>query len=175
MTNSVYIATSLDGYIATTNGGLEWLNSFPNPSDSDYGYHEFMDRVDALVMGRKTFDIVAALTPWPYTKKVFVLSGSLKEVPAVLVDQVEIVNGDISTVVKKLNTRGYHNLYIDGGQTIQAFLRKNLIDELIISKIPLILGEGIPLFSPQDQPLKFEHCSTEVFEGGLVKSHYKKL
>ena len=175
MTNSVYIATSLDGYIATTNGGLEWLNSFPNPSDSDYGYHEFMDRVDALVMGRKTFDIVSAFTPWPYTKKVFVLSGSLKEVPAVLVDQVEIVNGDISTVVKKLNKLGYHNLYIDGGQTIQAFLRKNLVDELIISKLPLILGEGIPLFSPQDQTLKFEHCSTEVFEGGLVKSHYKKL
>jgi len=175
MTNSVYIATSLDGYIATTNGGLEWLNSFPNPSDSDYGYHEFMDRVDALVMGCKTFDIVSAFTPWPYTKKVFVLSGSLKEVPAVLVDQVEIVNGDISTVVKKLNKLGYHNLYIDGGQTIQAFLRKNLVDELIISKLPLILGEGIPLFSPQDQTLKFEHCSTEVFEGGLVKSHYKKL
>jgi len=99
----------------------------------------------------------------------------LKEVPAVLVDQVEIVNGDISTVVKKLNKLGYHNLYIDGGQTIQAFLRKNLVDELIISKLPLILGEGIPLFSPQDQTLKFEHCSTEVFEGGLVKSHYKKL
>jgi len=173
--NSVYIAISLDGYIATPEDGLEWLNTFPNPSDSDYGYHEFMDRIDALVMGRKTFDIVSAFDPWPYTKKVFVLSRSLKEVPAVLVDQVEIVTGDISAVVKKINRQGYNTLYIDGGQTIQAFLKKNLIDELIISKLPIILGEGIPLFTPQGLSIYFEHCSTEVFEGGLVKSHYKKL
>jgi dihydrofolate reductase len=172
--NSVYIAISLDGYIATPENGLEWLNTFPNPSDSDYGYHEFMDRVDALVMGRKTFDIVSSFDPWPYTKKVFVLSRSLKEVPAVLVDQVEIVTGDISAVVKKINKQGFNKLYIDGGQTIQAFLRKNLIDELIISKLPIILGEGVPLFTPQNLSIKFEHCSTEVFDGGLVKSHYKK-
>ena len=85
------------------------------------------------------------------------------------------MTGDISAVVKKINRQGYNTLYIDGGQTIQAFLKKNLIDELIISKLPIILGEGIPLFTPQDLSIKFEHCSTEVFEGGLVKSHYKKL
>ena len=172
--NSVYIATSLDGYIATRKGGVDWLNSFPNPSDSDYGYHDFMDKIDALVMGRKTFDIVSAFEPWPYTQKVFVLSRSMKEVPSVLIDQVEIVNGDINAVVKKLNKRGYHDLYIDGGQAIQAFLKKNLIDELIISKIPVVLGEGVPLFSPQEQFIMFEHCSTEVYDGGLVKSRYKK-
>jgi dihydrofolate reductase len=104
--NSVYIATSIDGYIATIKDGLEWLNSFPNPSESDYGYHDFMDRIDAIVMGRKTFDIVSAFENWPYSKKVFVLSRSLKEVPAILVDQVEIVNGDLSGIVKKLNKQG---------------------------------------------------------------------
>ncbi len=175
MTNSVYIATSLDGYIASSNGSLEWLNHFPNPTDSDYGYHEFMDGIDAIVMGRKTFDIVSSFSTWPYSKKVFVLSHSLKDIRPDLVDQVELVSGDLNAIVKKLQQAGYHNLYIDGGQTIQSFLKKNLIDELIISKIPILLGGGIPLFSAEHPMLQFDHCSTEVFEGGLVKSHYKKF
>lgn len=175
MPNSVYIATSLDGYIATQQDGLEWLNNFPNPTQSDYGYHEFMDSVDAVVMGRRTYEWVSEVSPWPYDKKVFVLSNTLKEVRAVMVDQVEIVSGDVNSVVNKLNQRGYRNLYIDGGKTIQAFLKKQLVDELIIAKIPVLLGGGIPLFSALNQPQWFEHCSTEVFEGGLVKSHYKKV
>ena len=85
------------------------------------------------------------------------------------------MRGDVNTIVKKLHQNGYQNLYIDGGKAIQSFLKKNLIDELIISKLPIILGDGIPLFAIQDQKVKFEHCSTEVFEGGLVKSHYKKI
>ena len=92
-----------------------------------------------------------------------------------MVDKVELVHGDLKAIIKKLASQGYNNLYIDGGKTIQSFLKKNLIDELIISKIPVILGEGIPLFSKQKQIINFEHCSTEVFEGGLVKSHYKKV
>ena len=175
MTNSVYIATSLDGYIARPNGGIDWLNTFPNPTDSDYGYHEFIDRVDAIVMGRKMFELVSSFSSWPYSKKVFVLSNRLQEIKPELVDQAEIVRGDVNTIVKKLHQNGYRNLYIDGGKAIQSFLKKNLIDELIISKLPIILGDGIPLFAIQDQKVKFEHCSTEVFEGGLVKSHYKKI
>ena len=175
MTVSVYIATSLDGYIATPSGGLDWLDNFPNPTNSDYGFLEFIDGIDAIVMGRHTYEIVLNFEPWPYDKKVFVLSNTLQEVPPALVDKVEIVQGDLKAIIKKLATQAYKNLYIDGGKTIQSFLKKNLIDELIISKIPVILGEGIPLFSQQKQIINFEHCSTEVFEGGLVKSHYKKV
>jgi dihydrofolate reductase len=175
MTNSVYIATSLDGYIATPNGGIEWLNTFSNPTDSDYGYHEFIDGIDAIVMGRKTFELVSSFSSWPYSKKVFVLSNHLQEIKPELVDRAEVVSGDLNTIVKKLHRDGYQNLYIDGGKAIQSFLKKNLIDELIISKVPIVLGDGIPLFAAQDQMVKFEHCSTEVFEGGLVKSHYKKI
>jgi len=174
MANSVYIATSLDGYIATLNGGVEWLNCLSNPTESDYGYHEFIDGIDAIIMGRKTFEMVSSFSPWPYNKKVFVLSHSMKEVSPALVDQAEVVSGDLNNIVKKLHKAGYHNLYIDGGKTIQSFLKKNLIDELTISKIPILLGEGIPLFSASHAMMQFEHCSTEVFEGGLVKSHYKK-
>jgi len=175
MTNSVYIASSLDGYIATPKGGIEWLNTFPNPSESDYGYHEFIEGIDAIVMGRKTFEMVSSFSPWPYSQKVFVLSNSLKEIRPELVDKAEVVSGDLKTIIKKLHKDGYQNLYVDGGKTIQSFLKKNLIDELIITKLPILLGDGIPLFSAQDQKVKFEHCSTEVFEGGIVKSHYKKL
>jgi len=175
MTNSVYIATSLDGYIATSNGDIEWLNNFPNPTGSDFGYHEFIDGIDAIIMGRKTFGMVSTFSPWPYNKKVFVLSHTMKEIRPDLVDQAELVSGDVKTIVKKLHKAGYHNLYIDGGKAIQSFLKKDLIDELIISKIPILLGEGIPLFSADHPMMRFEHCSTEVFEGGLVKSHYKKI
>ena len=174
MTNSVYIATSLDGYIATQSDGIAWLNNFPNPTNSDYGYHEFIDSIDAIVMGRRTYELVSTETPWPYQKKVFILSSTLTEVNPEMVDRVEIVTGDVSTIVSKLHQQGYQHLYVDGGATIQSFMKKQLIDELIISKIPVVLGGGVPLFSLLEQPQWFEHCSTEVFEGGLVKSHYRR-
>lgn len=174
MTNSVYIATSLDGYIASKNGEVDWINDFPNPSESDYGYFDFISSIDAIVMGRKTFDFVADVIPWPYEKKVFVLSNTLLEVPPVLIDKVEIIRGDLKEIVKKLNKQGYKNLYIDGGKTIQSFLKKNMIDELTISTLPIVLGEGIPLFVSREGIIEFQHCSTVVFDGGLVKSHYKK-
>lgn len=175
MTNSVYIATSLDGYIATKNGDVSWLDDFPNPTESDYGYFEFINGIDAVVMGRKSYEAVVDIEPWPYEKKVFVLTTSLIEVPPILVDKVEFISGDIKTVVKKLNDRGYKNLFVDGGKTIQSFLKKDLIDELTISTLPILLGEGIPLFACPHDRIDFQHCSTEVFEGGLVKSHYKRL
>lgn len=175
MTNSVYIATSLDGYIATKSGDIAWLEDFPNPSNSDYGYFEFINGIDAIVMGRKTYETVVEMRPWPYEKKVFVLSNQLIEVPPELVDNVEFVSGDLKTMVKKLGDRGYKNLYVDGGKTIQSFLKKNLIDEFIISTLPILLGSGIPLFGSEHDRAYFQHCSTEVFDGGLVKSHYTRI
>lgn len=176
MSNIVYIATSLDGYIATKEGGLDWLHAIPNPTASDFGFADFMQGIDALVMGRNTYEMVLSFGgDWPYSKKVFVLSNSLKNVDYSVKDKAEVINGELSDIVKKLNNMGFNNLYIDGGQTIQGFLKEDLIDELIITKVPIILGDGIPLFNIQEQPLKLEHCSTEVLDAGLVKSHYKKL
>ncbi len=172
MTNKVFIATSLDGYIASRTGSVAWLDDFPNPSNTDYGYHEFIRGIDAIVMGRHTFEKLCCLTEWPYSKKVFVLSNELTEIDPVLVDRAELVNGDLKNLINKLHQRGYHHLYVDGGQTIQRFLKRDLIDELIISTLPILLGEGIPLFKPQLKRIDFQHSSTEVFEGGVVKSHY---
>lgn len=172
MTNYVYVAASLDNYIATVDGGLDWLNEIPNPDQSDYGFANFMNKVDALVMGRRTFEKVVSFGEWPYDKFVFVLSNTLTQIPEGYEGKVEIVSGDIKLLVNDLKKKGYNNLYIDGGITIQNFLKEDLVDELIITKIPIILGSGIPLFSELKQPLKFQHKKTEIYNDSLIKSTY---
>ncbi len=111
MANYVFIATSLDGFIATSDGGLDWLE-VPNPEKSDYGYAEFISGIDAIVIGRNTFEKVLTFGDWPYDKPVFVLSNNLSELPEVIADKVEIVKGDIKKLTAQLNQRGYNNLYI---------------------------------------------------------------
>lgn len=174
MANFVYIATSLDGYIADKNGGIDWLMSIPKPEDSDFGFSEFMERVDALVMGANTFKTLLSYDEWIYTKKVFVLSNSLKEIPEHLSNKVEIISGSIPEVVASLKTKGYYNLYIDGGKVIQSFLSEDLIDEMIITRIPILLGEGIPLFGILDAPINFSKVKTETLTDMMVKSYYYK-
>ena len=176
MTNIVYIATSTDGFIATKDGNIDWLMEVPNPDNSDYGFAEFMDSIDALVMGRKTYEKVLSFDcDWPYSKKVFVLSNSLKSVESSVDGKVEIIKGKLKEVIAKLNNAGYKKLYIDGGATIQSFLREDLIDEMIITNVPVILGEGIPLFENNIHELNFKLDSSETFGNGMVKNHYKRL
>ncbi len=176
MTNKIFIATSLDGYIADKNGGIDWLHENPSPSGSDGGFSEFMKTVDALVMGRTTYETVLSFDcDWPYSKKVFVLSNSLNEVDPSLKGKAKIINGKLDAVVKNLNDQGYNNLYIDGGKTIQSFLKAGLIDELIITQIPIVLGGGFHLFGDLPQRLKLEHCGTKIFDNGMVQSRYKVM
>ncbi|AMO57968.1 diacylglycerol kinase [Endozoicomonas montiporae] len=173
MSNIVYIATSLDGYIADKNHGLDWLHSTPNPDNDDMGFMDFISRVDALVMGRKTFEIVAGFDgEWPYPKPVFVLSRTLNSIPEHLQDKVFLINGDTEAVTSDLHQRGYKNLYIDGGTTIQQFLQQDMIDELIIARIPVVLGGGIPLFGNLEQPLSFKHTETKVHLNAIAQSFY---
>ncbi|MCI5058319.1 MAG: dihydrofolate reductase family protein, partial [Flavobacteriales bacterium] len=136
MKNKVFIATSLDGYIADSNEQIDWLHSIPNPDKDDMGYVEFISSVDAIIMGRRTFETVCGFdVDWPYTVPVFVLSNSLKTIASKYSDQVELVNGNLIDVVRKINLKGYQNLYIDGGRTIQNFLSEDLIDEITITII----------------------------------------
>ncbi|ASI92060.1 dihydrofolate reductase family protein [Vibrio mediterranei] len=173
MANIVYIGTSLDGYIADKNNGLDWLHDVPNPEGSDFGFAEFMDRVDGLVMGRNTLEIVLSFgIEWPYSKPVFVLSNTLTKVPESYEDKVFLVKGKLSDIVSDLNSKGYKNLYIDGGKTIQSFLAEDLIDEMIITTIPTLLGGGISLFGELDKPLKFKHVSAERYLDCIVKNRY---
>lgn len=175
MANIIYIATSIDGYIARKDGSIDWLMDLPNPDESDFGFSEFIKNIDAIVMGRNTFELVQTFDNWPYTKPLFVLSSTLKSIPEKLIGKAELIQGDPLSVLKKLNARNYFNLYIDGGKTIQEFLKLNLIDEMIITRIPILLGKGIPLFGELNKEQKFKLIKSEVLINALVKDHYIKI
>jgi dihydrofolate reductase len=175
MANYIYIATSLDGFIARKNGSFDWLLELPNPDGSDFGFADFMENIDAVVMGKNTFEIVLKFDEWFYNKPVFVLSSSLKSIPDKFSDKAELLNTKPDDVIKQLNSRGFNNLYIDGGKTIQDFLRMELIDEMIVTRIPILIGEGIPLFGSLPRDQKFEHIKTEILLQQSVKSYYKKI
>ena len=175
MSNIIYIATSLDGYIAKKDGGIDWLTDIPNPEGSDFGFGEFLKCIDAIVMGRNTFELVLTFNEWPYNKPVFVLSETLHSLPENLEGKAEISKGDPESIVKEMNSRGHINLYIDGGKTIQGFLKQGLIDEMIITRIPVLLGDGIPLFGFLSAEQKFKHVGTDIFNNALVRSCYKRI
>ncbi len=174
--NKVFIARSLDGFIAGKNGEIDWLDLIPNPDQKDMGYHGFIEGIDAIVMGRGSFEKVLSFgeEQWPYKLPLFVLSTTLKTIPAHLQGKVEILNDEIPNVLKHLHAKGYKNLYIDGGKTIYNFLKEDLIDVLIITTIPIILGEGIPLFHELPHRLVFEHVESKVLLDQLVQDHYKR-
>lgn len=174
---SVFIATSLDGYIARLNGELDWLdaaNATVTPGE-DCGYYTFMESVDAVVMGRNTFDKVRTLGDWHYEKKVFVLSSVLKTVPDDLVGKVEILSGSPKEVVDRIRSAGFKNLYIDGGLTICQFLREELVTDITLTVIPIILGSGIPLFSQLSKDISLRLTNTKSYDFGFVQSSYEVL
>lgn len=174
--NSVFIATSLDGFIADENGGIDWLHTIPNPNGDDMGYEHFISNIDALIMGRNTFETVCSFDiEWPYEKPVFVLSNSLDKIPRKYEDHAQLVKGQLKDVVSQIHQLGHHNLYIDGGTTIQNFLKEDLIDEMTITLIPILLGTGIPLFSALEKPLNFECAESTIFLKKVVQNRFKRL
>lgn len=171
--NSVFIATSLDGYIADKNGGIDWLNSVPNPENEDMGYIDFMSNIDALIMGRNTFETVLGFDmDWPYTKPVFILSNRLKQIPEHLKNKVFLVNGSLTDVLDYIHSKGFYQLYIDGGTTIQSFLKAGLIDDIILTRIPILLGGGISLFSERHKAIKLDLIGTKTYLNQITQSHY---
>ncbi|EGU55168.1 pyrimidine reductase [Vibrio nigripulchritudo ATCC 27043] len=175
MANIVFIATSIDGYIADKEGGLDWLHAAPVPNDLDTGFNAVMERVDALVMGRNTLDVVLGFgVEWPYSKPVYVLSNTLTKVPEGYEDKVFLVNGELKEIVEQLNQKGLNNLYIDGGATIQGFLQQDLIDEMIITTIPVLLGGGAPLFGDLNTQQAFKLVKSETFAGAIIQIHYQR-
>lgn len=173
MSNIVFIATSLDGYIADKNGGVDWLHAIPNSEGNDMGYAKHIASIDALVMGRNTLDMVLSFgIDWPYSKPVFVLSNTMTSVPKGYEDKVFLVKGPLKEVLVQIHAKGFTNLYIDGGVTIQNFLKEDLIDEMIITTIPVILGGGSPLFGDLNAPLNFKFVKSYTFLSAIVQSHF---
>jgi len=171
MPASVFIGTSVDGFIARPNGALDFL---PVDGGEPHGYNEFMAGIDALVIGRNTFETVLAFPEWPYgSKRVVVLSSRPLDFSAVRGGIVEQMSGTPAEIIAKLAATGAHNLYIDGGITIQRFLRAGLIDRLIITRVPVLIGEGIPLFAALPRDIKLRHIATQSYPSGLVKTEYR--
>lgn len=170
---SVYIAASLDGYIAGPNGSLEWLESIPPLDDEDYGYSDFTADVDTLVMGRNTYEAVAAMdVDWPYEMPVMVLTSRTLDVPADLKERVFPVAGDPHTLIASLGEAGARHVWIDGGAAITSFLNASLIDRLIITTVPILLGGGAPLFGPLANERKLQLISSASFDNGLTQATY---
>lgn len=173
MKTIVYIGTSLDGFIARKDGNIDWLVQFAN-DQAISAYKELTDRIDAIVIGRGTFDKVLTFPSWPYEKKVFVLSNSIKQIRGIVKDKVTILSMKPKELLNYLSGKGFSNIYIDGGKVIQDFLKEDLVDELIISKAPILIGNGIPLFDYIDSDRQFRHIRTEIHSNGLVRSYYER-
>lgn len=171
--NSVYIGVSLDGYIADSDGGIGYLDTFPIPEGEDMGYYPFMDRIDALVMGRITFETVLGFNvPWPYEKPVYVLSNSMSKIPQAYEGKAFLIKGTLNEILSQIHKNGHTRLYIDGGNTIQNFLKEDLIDEMIITTIPVLIGGGHPLFGELSDNLTFECVETQRFADAIVQSRF---
>ena len=171
MTASVFVGASVDGFIARPNGALDFL---PEGGGEPHGYNEFIASVDAIVIGRKTFETVLAFPAWPYgAKRVVVLSNRPLDFSAISGGVVEQMAGPPAAIVSQLAATGAHHLYIDGGITIQRFLRAGLIQRLVITRVPVLIGDGVPLFGTLPGDIKLRHVATRHYASGLVQSEYR--
>jgi dihydrofolate reductase len=171
MTISVFVGTSLDGFIARPNGDFDFL---PAGGGEPHGYDEFIASVDAIVMGRKTYETALTFGAWPYgAKRVVVLSRRPVDLTAAASGVVEQMAGPPAEIVARLAASGARHLYVDGGNTIQGFLRAGLIQRLIITRVPVLIGEGIPLFGALARDVRLRHVATRHYPSGLVQSEYR--
>lgn len=170
MLASVFVGTSVDGFIARPDGSFDFL---PPGDGEDHGYTEFFASVDALVIGRKTYETALGFGGWVYGKKPVIVLSTRKLAPAPKGALVERMSGDPAQVLSKLSARGIRHVYVDGGVTIQRFLRAGLIQRLIVTRVPVLIGEGIPLFGPTGRDIALKHVRTQHFPGGLVQSEYE--
>ena len=173
MKTSVYIGTSLDGFIAREDGDIEWLVKYQNKEVGD-SYVAFIKRIDAIVIGRGTYEKVLTFPSWPYDRKVFILSNTIKQLPEKLKGKATVLSMQPKELLDHLSKEGFSNLYIDGGKVIQGFLKADCIDELIITRVPELIGSGIPLFGGLENDLAFKHIKTETYSNDLVKSYYER-
>lgn len=174
LTGHVFMAMSLDGYIARTDGDLDWLMKQKTASE-DHGYDSFMASVDGLIMGRGSFEKVLTFDEWPYDKPVVVMSQTLNDadIPGELRNKVKLSTLEPKELMQELGRKGWQRAYVDGGKIIQSFLRAGLISDITVAHIPILIGEGLPLFGQLDGDVDLEHLETRSFPSGLVGSRYR--
>jgi dihydrofolate reductase len=169
---SVFVGTSLDGFMARKNGEYDFL---PTDGGEPHGYDEFIASVDTILIGRNTFEVVLMLPSWPYGgKRVVVLSHRRLDLAGVA-GRVEQMSGEPEQIVRQLEATGTQHVYVDGGITVQEFLRAGLIHHVTITRVPVLIGEGIPLFGRVARDILLRHIGTRQFKTGLVTSEYEVL
>ena len=168
-----FLATSLDGFIARDNGDIDWLLNRDDPNE-DHGYNDFISDIDGIVMGRGTYEKVVNFETWFYTKPVVVLTRSLSEssIPTKLKNKVRFLNLTPKNLMNFLANEGWRKVYVDGGQVIQSFIKDNLLDDIVISTVPVLIGNGRSLFGPLKEDVSLRHLDTKFFSSGLVQSKY---
>jgi dihydrofolate reductase len=168
---SVFCGVSVDGFLARPNGALDFLNA---GGQEPHGFEEFFASVDVLVIGRKTYEVVLGFGGWAYGKKpVVVLSSNPLDFSPVPEAVVEQMSGEPLEIVEHLRARGFQHAYIDGGITIQRFLAAGLIHRLIVTRVPILIGTGIPLFGALPRDILLKHIATHTYKGGLVQTEYE--
>ena len=187
---SAFIATSADGYIADINGGIDWLHSSSAKNqpiidgivdinkNPDLGFKAYIDTVDCMVMGRKCMEVISKmnLTPeqWPYGDiEIIVLSHSLKKAPQNIANKVSIYGGDIKILMDSLKQKGYEHVYVDGGATITSFINEKLINNMVITQAPVLLGKGITLFGTLNAPIKLRKVQATAYSDGFMQVKYE--
>jgi dihydrofolate reductase len=174
ITATVFVGISLDGFLARPNDDIDWLTGSGEPED--FGYNEFIAGIDAIVMGRRTFEKVLTLDKWYYgDKRLVVLSRRSVDLASARArgGVVEQMAGPPAEIVSRLEASGARELYVDGGITIQEFLRAGLIQRLVISRLPVLIGEGIPLFGSLPRDIHLRHVATRTYPGGMVQTEYR--
>lgn len=169
---SVFCGVSVDGFLARPDDGLDFLDA---GGDAPHGFEEFLATVDVIVIGRRTFEVVMKIGDLALygARLVVVLSGSPLDFSSVKGARVEQMSGEPAEIVKQLDARGFKHAYVDGGITIQRFLGAGAIDRLVITRVPVLIGAGIPLFGALPRDIKLRHVATRSYEGGLVQSEYE--
>jgi len=174
LTCHAFVAASLDGFIARTDGSLDWLEPF-NAIDEDHGYDAFIADMDGIIMGRGTYETVLGFGHWPYRLPVIVLSQSLtvEDIPESLADHVAITDMNVTELVAALADEGWQKAYVDGGKVIQSFLNAGLLDQMTITHVPVLLGAGRPLFGDAATDVPLTLLGSRSFPSGLVSSTYR--
>lgn len=172
----VFIATSLDGFVARKDHSLDWLMK-QNIGGEDQGYNNFIASVDGLVMGRGSFQKVLTFDKWPYEKPVVVMSNSLtqNDIPKDLNDKVRVTALEPRELMESLESEGWKHAYVDGGKIIHSFIKAGLIEDIILTFIPILIGDGIRLFGEINTDIDLTLLKSRHFKSGLVQNHYRLL
>jgi len=171
----LYIAESIDGFIARNDGDLDWLTEFPNPIKTDYGYSEFIKTIDTVIMGGRTYDSILSMdVAWPYKDKesYIITHRLLQTVPE---DSIKLISEDIINEIIELKEKPGKDIWlVGGGELISLFMNNSLIDEMIITHIPVILSSGIPLFSNIKRESDWKAISNSIYDNGATQTTYTK-